>query len=162
MPVVTTALEATMVIESRAGSRAVPAAEFFQGHYTTALQSGEILTRIDIKPTEYSWGFEEVARRRGDFALVMAATGLHLRAGRCRSARIVLGSVSDRPERALEAEAFLEGKAVDAATATEAARLATHSLKARSDIHASAAYRRSVAGVVIRRALMSAAAGSAS
>jgi CO/xanthine dehydrogenase FAD-binding subunit len=159
MPVIATALDATMVIESPGGERTVPAVEFFQGHYTTALAPGEVLTRLDFPCSTGTWAFEEVARRPGDFALVMAAAGLVLRDGRCGSVRIVLGSISDRPIRATEAESYLIGKPVTPQTIREAARIATHALPSRADIHASAEYRRSVANVIVRRALLTAASG---
>jgi CO/xanthine dehydrogenase FAD-binding subunit len=159
MPLIATALDATMIVESSGARREVPASAFFLGHFTTALQPGELLTRIDFPCSVGSWAFEEVARRQGDFALVMAAAGLQIGDGRCRAVRLVIGSISDRPIRASEAESYLVGKTVTEETAMEASRIATHSLKTRSDIHASGAYRRAVAGVIVRRALLRAAAG---
>ena len=159
MPLVAVALDATMIVESTRGARELPASAFFQGHYTTALQPGEILTRIDFPRSSGAWAFEEVARRQGDFALAMAAAGLRIEEGRCQAARIVIGGVSDRPIRAIEAESYLVGKIIDVGTAKEAGQIATRALKTRSDIHASSDYRRSIAGVIIRRALIRAAAG---
>jgi CO/xanthine dehydrogenase FAD-binding subunit len=159
MPVVAVALGATMVIEGTDGRRMVPAADFFQGHYETSLQQGDLLVRIDIPFSKGTWVFDEVARRPGDFALVMVAVGLQVRDEKCQAARIVLGSVSDRPLRSLEAEEFLTGKGMTPQVAAEAARIAMSNLKSRGDIHASADYRRSVAGVLIQRSLLRAAEG---
>jgi carbon-monoxide dehydrogenase medium subunit len=89
----------------------------------------------------------------------MTAVGLTLGEGRCNSARIVIGSISDRPIRATEAESYLSGRPMTPETIREAARIATHVLPSRGDIHASAEYRRSVANVIVRRALVTAAAG---
>ena len=157
MPLVVTALDATMVIVNQQGERRVAAGDFFGGHFTTAIEAGELLTAIEFPISDHRWAFEEVARRPGDFALVMAAAGLKLSNGVCASARIALGSVADRPLRAPDAEAFLVGKKVTAEVAAEAAQIATKDLKSHGDIHASADYRRTVVGTMIKRALMRAA-----
>jgi carbon-monoxide dehydrogenase medium subunit len=159
MPLVATALDATMIIEGVLGTREVPAADFFLGHYTTALQAGELLTAIHFPFSSRRWAFAEVARRPGDFALVMTAVGLEMRAGRCESARVVVGCLYDRPTRIPEVEEFLRGRPVDQETVIEAARLATEAAPPRKNIHASAEYRSSVAGVIVRRALLQAANG---
>lgn len=158
MPLVALALDATMVIANAQGGRRVGASEFFEGHYTTALGTGDLLTHIEFPSSAHSWAFEEVSRRPGDFALVMAAAGLDVQNGLCTSARIVLGSVADRPLRADSAEQFILGKEITEATAIEAATLATKDLRSHADIHASAEYRRTVAATLVKRALLRAAA----
>ncbi len=160
MPLVALALDATMCIASGTGERRVAAADFFTGHYTTAIGEGELLTHIEFPFSTLQWAFEEVSRRPGDFALVMAAAGLRLEAGTCSAARVVLGCVADRPLRAPAAEAFLAGKRIDADVAAEAARLATADLNAHADIHASTEYRRDVGAALIRRAILRAANGA--
>jgi len=157
MPLVVLALDATMVIANQQGERRVAAGDFFAGHYTTAIGAGELLTSIEFPIPDHRWAFEEVARRPGDFALVMAATGLKAHNGVCESARIALGSVADRPIRAPAAEDFLVGKKINAEVAAEAAQIATQDLKSHGDIHASAEYRRTVAGTMVKRALVRAA-----
>lgn len=161
MPLVALVLEATMIIANTQGERRVAAADFFAGHYTTALEHGDLLTHIEFPISNHRWAFEEVSRRPGDFALVMAAAGVHIVDGRCESARLGLGSVADRPIRVAKAEEFLRGKAIDEANAVEAAEIATTDLKSHADIHASAAYRRQVAGILLKRALLRAAMESA-
>jgi len=157
MPLVALALDATMVIVNQHGDRRVAAGDFFAGHFTTDIQAGELLTAIEFPISDHRWAFEEVARRPGDFALVMAAAGLKASNGICESARIALGSVADRPLRATEAEAFLVGQQVTEEVAAEAAQIATQDLKSHGDIHASAEYRRTVAGTMVKRALVRAA-----
>ncbi len=159
LPLVVCALEATMIIARSAGERRVPAADFFSGHFSTAIESGELLTHIEFPEPQHSWAFEEVSRRPGDFALVMAAAGVVMDGDKCRSARIAIGSVADRPIRAPAAEEFLNDKAITPDIAVEASRIATEDLKSHADIHASAAYRRKVAGTLIKRALLRAAHG---
>jgi carbon-monoxide dehydrogenase medium subunit len=153
MPLVALALDATMIIAGADGERRVAAEDFFLGHYTTAIGEGELLTAIEFPRSDHRWAFEEVARRPGDFALVMAAAGARINEGHLTDVRIALGSVADRPVRASAAEAFLEGKAIAAATLGEAARLATADLRSHGDIHASADYRRDVGARLVARAL---------
>lgn len=153
MPLVALALGATLIIAGADGERRVAAEDFFLGHYTTAIREGELLTAIEFPRSDHRWAFEEVARRPGDFALVLAATGARINGGHLTDVRIALGSVADRPVRATAAEAFLEGKAIDSATLGEAARLATAELRSHGDIHASADYRRDVGARLVARAL---------
>jgi len=154
MPLVVAALDGTMLLRGKGSERAVPASDFFLGHYTTAIEPGELLVAIDIPTNDLQWAFEEVARRNGYLALAMAAVGLCVEDGRCAEARVMLGGVSDRPVRAAAAEAHLVGRAVDEAVAREAGRLAASGLEARSDTNADAAYRRSLVAVLVRRAIM--------
>ena len=158
MPLVALAMDATLCVVGPAGERRVAAGDFFVGHYATALDDSDLLTHIEFPITDHAWAFEEVARRPGDFALVSAAAGLRLTENRCTSARIAIGSVADRPVRAPEAEAFLNGQEITAAVASEAARLATADLRSHADVHASAEYRRQVGATLIKRALLRAAA----
>lgn len=153
MPLVALALNATMIIAGTGGERRVAAKDFFLGHYTTAIGEGELLTAIEFPRSKHHWAFEEVARRPGDFALVMAASGAQVDNGRLTDVRITLGSVADRPVRASAAEAYLEGKVIEPASVGEAARLATADLRSHGDIHASADYRRDVAARLVARTL---------
>lgn len=159
MPVVAVALSATMIIQGRDGVREVPASEFFQGHYSTAIGEGELLTHICIPTGPKIWAFEELARRPGDFAMAMAAAGLEMSGSQCIDAMIVVGGVSDRPIRAEAASAFLKGKHLDQTVAKEAARLALDGVRVRSDIHANADFRAELARTLVTRALLR--AGSA-
>jgi CO/xanthine dehydrogenase FAD-binding subunit len=154
MPLVVAALDGTMLLRGKGTRRAVPACDFFLGHYTTAIEPGELLVAIDLPTNGLKWAFEEVARRNGYLALAMAAVGLRIEDGRCAAARVMLGGVSDRPVRADAAEAHLVGRALDETVAREAGRLAADNLEARSDTNADAAYRRSLVPVLVRRAIM--------
>ena len=161
MPLVVSALDGTIILQGQGGERSVPAAEFFQGHYTTAIEPGELLVAADVPYSNLRWAFEELARRSGDLALAMAAVGVRMEDDICVEARIMVGSVSDRPLRALGAEAYLVGNVLDEASARDAGRIATADINARSDTHASAAFRKSIAAVLIRRALLRLACGDA-
>jgi aerobic carbon-monoxide dehydrogenase medium subunit len=161
LPAVMVALDARFVLRSRAGARTVPAGGFYTGILTTVLRPDELLTEIQIPPRApgASAAFVEVARRQGDFALVGVAVELVADdAGGCASARIALLSVGDGPVLATHAMSVLAGSAVGVAAIEEAARVAAEvEIDPPGDIHASPAYRRHLARVLVRRALLRAA-----
>jgi CO/xanthine dehydrogenase FAD-binding subunit len=160
LPAVMVALDARFVLRSRAATRMAPAQTFFVGPLTTKLRPDELLTEIRIPPPApgASTAFAEVARRRGDFALVGVAVSLVLDdAGACESVRIALVSVGDVPVLATGAMALLAGNAPGATAIEEAARVASEvDIDPPGDIHASQAYRRHLARVLVRRALFKA------
>ena len=160
LPTVALTLDVELVARSRArGERTIPAADFFTGFFSTALESDELLTEIHIHPQPPGTGsaFEEVARRHGDFAIVGVAAMVRVEAERITEARVVLAGVSDVPVRAFDAEAVLAGAELTDELLGKAARQAANSLSPPSDLHGSSAYRRHVAGVLIRRAVRVAA-----
>jgi carbon-monoxide dehydrogenase medium subunit/6-hydroxypseudooxynicotine dehydrogenase subunit alpha len=79
LPAVMTALEAQFVIRSDSATRTVRAEDFFVGLMTTAMQPGELLIEVRIPPLPQGtgWAFDELSRRRGDFAIVGAAALVH-------------------------------------------------------------------------------------
>ena len=104
------------------------------------------------------YAFQEVARRHGDFALVGVAAVLALGSdGRIADGRVALLGVADVPHRARAAEAELIGAEPTAETFAAVAQAATADLTPGSDIHGSAAYRRHLAAVMVRRSLTTAA-----
>jgi carbon-monoxide dehydrogenase medium subunit len=156
LPAVALALDAELVARSRArGERTIPAAEFFQGYFTTALEPDEILTEVRFPASGPSTGtcFYEVARRHGDFAMVGAGASLTVQDGRISRAAIALIGVSEAAQRARAAEQALSGEAPSTELFSDAAVQATRDLEPVSDLHASSEYRRRVAAVCVRRAL---------
>ena len=159
LPAVMVALEAEMAVASRAGSRAIPAGQFFIGPLTTALQPGEMLTeiRIPAAPPRSGGAFVEMARRAGDFALVGVAALVTLdEAGQCARARIALCGVGPTPVRARAAEDALVGQAPTTAVLDEAADRAAAATSPPSDVHGSAEFRRKLARHFARQALAAA------
>jgi aerobic carbon-monoxide dehydrogenase medium subunit len=155
LPAIALALDATFTIRSAArGERTVSAEEFFQGYFTTALEPDELLVavRFPNAPAGTGVSVQEMARRHGDFAMVAAAASVSVADGAMTDVRIGLINVSDRPVRARDAEAALRG----GASIDDAAAIATADLAPVSDLHATAAYRTKVAGVLVRRALTTA------
>jgi carbon-monoxide dehydrogenase medium subunit len=146
LPAVMLALKARLMVSSQSGTREVPADEFFVGLFSTAIQTGELLTEIRIPPPRARSGFafQELSRRHGDFALV----------GQCAEARIALVSVGDTPMLAVQAAMALTGQKPSAAAIHAAGdAAASRDIDPSSDIHASARYRRHLASVLTRRAL---------
>ena len=158
LPAVMVALEARLVVESIRGGRVIAAPEFFTGLFATALEPGELITRVEIPPPLPRSGaaFLELARRHGDYALVGVAVLVTREAGRVGGARIVLFSVGEGPVRARAAEGALIGSAGDPAAIRAAAEVVQQDIDPPSDIHASAAYRRQLAMVLTGRALTAA------
>ncbi len=158
IPALCLALNAEITAASSDGERAISAGDFSLGLLTTALEPEELLTQVRLPALEgegeWSWGFREVCRRDGDFALVGAIALLRRdRENVCQEARIAMFGVGDGPIRASGAEAALAGRVVDAEARAEAAALVSAAVSPGADIHASAEYRREVSGVMARRAL---------
>ena len=157
LPLIAQVLGARMQLRSAKGSRSLEADEFFVGPMSTALAPDECLEEIHWpvwqEPRTGS-AFTELSARHGDFAMVSAAAQIALDAeGRCARAALGLGGVGLTPLAfpALTArlvgqrvsEGDLDGLALDAASQCEPS----------NDLHASAAYRRHVAGVLGGRVL---------
>lgn len=153
LPACAVALGATIEITSRRARRAVAAADFFRGVYTTALEPGEIVTALVVPPAAPGWrsGFEELARRHGDFALAGLAARVRVEGEAVGEAWLVFLGVGTRPVRARGAEAALLGRRVDADALAAAGRALGRDLDPPGDIHGSPALRRRLAGVLLSR-----------
>lgn len=159
LPAAAVALGAELVIRSGRGTRTVPAENFFVGPFTTGLAPDELLTEIRIPVTQPGTGyaFLELSRRHGDFAIVGVAALVRLATdGTVERASVVLCGAGPTPVRARQAEAALQGAAPTEDRFREAGELAARQAQPTSDIHASAEYRRRVAAVLVRRALLAA------
>lgn len=150
------------IVARRAGSeRAIPIGAFFQGTMSTALAAEECLIAIRFRASREAGrigtGFQEVSIRRSDFALVAVAVHLRLdEGGVCRRIAIGLGGIGEAPLCVEEAAAPLVGTRLEAGDLAKAVAAVRDSLEPRSDIHASADYRRRVAGALVERAIVEA------
>ena len=159
LPAVLVALDAVLTLSGPSGARSVPAIHFFRGLLATALGADEILTEVRVPPQPPGWGFAELARRPGDFALAGIAAivcGAGEDAGRCERARLVGFGVGDRPVRLMPSEVILAGARLDAGVAAEAAAAAGPASDPPDDVHASSEYRRHLVTVLTERALLQA------
>jgi aerobic carbon-monoxide dehydrogenase medium subunit len=158
LPVVMTALEATLVLRTEKGERRVRAEDFFVDVMTTVLQPGELLVEIrtpQVRPRT-GWSFQEVSRRHGDFAL-MGVAGLLTLSGDETIERAQLVFCGATPHRASKVDQQLVGRRIESALFRDAANVAAGELDPESDIHASAGYRKEVARVLAHRVLEQAA-----
>ncbi len=155
LPVCAMLLDAAFVLRSRAGSRTVHAAAFFSSAMITTARDDEMVEAVQFTAPDPGTGFAfcELARRSGDFALVsVAATIRRDRGGAVADAAVALGGVGDVPQHFRLGE-FAVGARMNAKTYEAFGQHVASTIEARSDLHASAAYRRSIAAVLVQRAL---------
>ena len=159
LPALLLCLDGAAVARGAGGERVIPAGELFRAPLTTSLRPDELVTevRFSLPRPDAGWGFAEVARRHGDFALVGAAALLWLDGGgRVAGARLALFGVGGTPLRGAAAEALLTGQTPSEERIREAARAAAAALRPDGDLHASAGYRSEVAAVLAERTLIAA------
>lgn len=158
LPMIAMLLDAVLCIEGPGGNRELAAEEFFMGALTTDLEDEEMVTRILLPylPPHSGWGFEEVSRRSGDFALAAAAATLAIEEGVISEARLAVTGVDDLPLRVGAAEDVLRGVPLDDAVATSVSRIVRDVVTPNTDVQASADYRRHLIGILTARVLRSA------
>lgn len=158
LPAVARALDATFVAVGRGGRRTIAAGDFFRAHLMTDLASDEVLVEVLFErvPPNTGAAFEEVGRRRGDFALVGAGAQVTVVDDIITEARIALTGVSATPHRATEAEQVLVGRRLSDRLLNEAADATRAAIRPSGDLHATAEYRRDIAGVLLTRAVTTA------
>ena len=156
LPGIALVCDAEICLRGTSGARVVKAANFFEGVFTTAVQEGELIEKICFPawPKERCWGFQEVSRREGDFALVGVAAWFDTDAdGAISACRIVAIGAGDRPLRLPAAEDTLTGSTPSPSLFEAAADKVAADVEPFEDIHASADYRREVAAVLVARTL---------
>lgn len=155
MPMLALLLNAEIHIASPRGERGVPAADFFVGSLATALVHDELVTEIEIDtlPAGTGWGFEEFARRHGDYALAAVAVTLQRRNGVAADVRIAVMGVGEMAIRLHAVERVLEGSDLGDARLDQVVALLRSEIEPNSDLNASADFRRHLAGGLARRAL---------
>jgi CO/xanthine dehydrogenase FAD-binding subunit len=158
LPMMALLLDAELRLASPAGTRTVAARDFFQGALTVDLAEGEMVTEIVLPklPPGAGWGFEEVSRRSGDFALAAVAAIVTLSDGVVAQARIAMTGVAPTPRRAAAAETLLIGTRPGDAIDEDVIEAVRSETEPETDLHASADYRRHLVGVLARRAVATA------
>jgi CO/xanthine dehydrogenase FAD-binding subunit len=155
LPMMAMLLDGNLHIASATGRRSVAARDFFLGPLTVDLTDDSMVTEIVLPklPPGTGWGFEEVARRRGDFAIAAVAATLTLSGGVIAQARIAVTGVGPTSLRAIEAETLLSGRVLDPGLISEATDAVRRAIEPETDLHASSDYRRHLAGVLAGRAV---------
>lgn len=154
LPMLARLLDATIVAQSTRGERLIPAADFFVGPLTSALEEDELLVRVELHGLSHNgWAFDEFARRAGDFALAAVGVLLEVVDGRIAMARVAMMGVGDTPLRCEDAERVLTGQRLSDQVVANAVKAGCASLEPRQDLHASPAFRRHLAEVLMERVL---------
>ncbi len=163
MPALMLCLDASYRVAGRTGERTVKARDFYKGAYATALAPAEIVValRIPAPAAGHGWAYEKLKRKVGDYATAAAAVVLTVKGGRCTAAAVGLTNVADTPLLAAESAAALVGTAIDEAAVARAVAAAEAIAKPSSDARGPAEYRRKMAGVMVRRAILRAKARAA-
>jgi len=154
-PACVVALDAGLEIAGRSGTRKVAAVDFFHGLYETGLGPGEILTAAEVPVLQKGFrsGFSEFARRTGDFAISALAAHAQFDGDTVRELRLVFAGVDIRPLRATAAEKIVTGNAIAPELLAEARARLGDDLRPTGDLHASAAMKLHLSGVLLERVL---------
>ena len=158
IPLVATALDARITLRNQNNSREIPVPGFYEGPLMTTRAPGECITEVRFpewtEEGRLGTGFQEVNQRHGDFAIVAAAAQVLIGGdGICLRAAVALGGVHGTPLRLSAAEDILTGTSIDEAAINAAADAVEGAIDPESDLHASAAYRRRVAKVLVGRVI---------
>jgi aerobic carbon-monoxide dehydrogenase medium subunit len=148
-------MQARVVLAGPDGARTVPAAEFFQGYYTTAASPDEMLTELWFPHPEPHAVLTEFAPRQGDFAVVAAAVSVDINDAVCRSGRVVLGGVGPQPVEI--AAGALAGQPAGPGTWRAMGEDAASQIDPPNDTFATSEYRRRLTVTLVSRALAEAA-----
>ncbi|HTU73614.1 MAG TPA: xanthine dehydrogenase family protein subunit M [Trebonia sp.] len=156
LPAVMTALDARMTLVSAGRARQVAAGDFFQFHLTTAIEPDELLTAVEFDspaPRTHA-AFEELALRRGDFALAGVAASVTFAAdGQVERCRVVAAGVAPTPLRLAAVEQIVAGSRLAAPVLAAAREAAYREVSPTGDSRADRDYRRHLLSVLVRRAL---------
>jgi carbon-monoxide dehydrogenase medium subunit len=155
LPAVAIACGAIVEIVGKAGTRHIPASDFFTGPLATVLDPDEIVTALHLPPWRPGrlWGFQEFSRRTGDFALAGVCAFCDVENGIAANSHIAVFGAGDVAARLTEAEAALDGAPLDADSIARVAAIAARTAEVNDDIHAGAAYRRALIQTMTERAL---------
>jgi aerobic carbon-monoxide dehydrogenase medium subunit len=158
MPAVMLATSAMVGASSAAGEREIAAADFFAGYLDTTLRDDELVVAVRFPPWAAGGvgSIVEVARRHGDFALVGLVTRLEVVGGTITDAALSFLGVAGTPYRVGDAERAVVGGPPSEDAFEAAAEIVRATVQPSGDLHATAAYRRHVAGVLTRRGLAAA------
>ncbi len=160
LPVIAIATGARMKVTGSGGDRWVEARDFFQGMFFTALEPDEMLVEVFFpsQPGSAGWSFDEISRRRGDYAMMGVAVSVTLDdSGTCNEARLVYLNAGDGPVVAEKAAQILIGERPSETVFTAAANeAADNAIDPMGNVHTSIEFQRHLARVLTDRALQTA------
>lgn len=154
------ALDGRMVIQGPDGERTVEGADFFVDLFETAVGEGELLTAVEI-PKHTGWGahYEKFVRVSHQWAIIGVAAAVRTEGGTIAEAKVGLTNMGNTPLRARAVEEALVGKEATEDAVAEACAQVAEGTDPPSDLNGQADYRKHVAGVLTRRAVLAAAGG---
>jgi aerobic carbon-monoxide dehydrogenase medium subunit len=157
LPAAALALDATLVVQGPSGRREIPAAEFFVGYLTSAMEAAEVLVEVRVPKLDDTWGwhYEKFTRVAQAWAIVGSLAMVRRSNGAIAEARVGMTNMGTVPVRAHATEAALADAGLDAIAA--AAEQAAEGTTAPSDLNASPEFREHLARVLTRRSLEAAA-----
>ena len=155
LPVVFFALDSKIELHSSKGKRILSSDEFFQKQPRLIMEKDEIVTSVIIPTPGKNEGvaYKKFEVTENSYAMIQVAVDIKVFGKKIKSSRIVLGSITQLPQRCVEAEIFLTGKPCTADVFSEAGQIALKDVKIRKDFRASKEFRQEVASVLVRRAL---------
>ena len=153
-------LDAQIVLTSNSGSRRVAARDFFHGLYATAMKANEVLTEvvIPIPGADYRHAFLELARRRGDYAIVGIAALAKIANGSISDLRLTFLGASEKPVLAVKTSQVFVSKGFSDYTLKQAQQVLARELDPSADLYSSAATKLHLACVMTARAMRQLAA----
>jgi len=159
LPAVMLITEASVTARGPGGERAIAASELFQDYLQTSLAADEVLTAVEIPALEgWGFGYQKFNRRSEDWAMVAASAAVKATSdGQCEDVRVGLTNMGSVPLRAGAVEEALRGQPLSAESIARAAENAAEGTDPPADLNASSEYKRHLARVLTRRALMAAA-----
>ena len=152
------AMDAEFVIAGAGGTRTVPATDFFVDLFETAIGEDEILTEIRV-PKKTGWGahYEKFVRVAHQWPIVAVAATVNASGGSISEARVALTNMGSTPLRASAMESALAGAAATEDGVRAAADRAADGTNPPSDLNGDSDYRKHLATVLARRAVLKAA-----
>ena len=156
LPPILMTLGARVRLVGRTGERWVDVADLILGYYQTAIAADELIAEVEVPstpPDVRTWYEKFTALSADDWPTVGAAVWLRLNGERIAEARVAVSAATDRPVRVTTAEAALNGAPMSGETFSRAADAAADSVHPLADIRGSAAYKREMVRVHVRRAL---------
>jgi carbon-monoxide dehydrogenase medium subunit len=159
LPAILLAVDGSVHVRGGSGERDIAAAELFQDYLTTAVGDDEIITEVTIPAMDgYGFGYQKFNRRAEDWAMVAVGALVKRGAdGSCEDVRVGLTHMGNVPLRARAVEHALRGGPLDESAIARAAAQAADGTEPPADLNASADYKRHLATVLTRRALLEAA-----
>ncbi len=162
LPPVLIALGAHIEVAGPAGRRSIPVEDLFAGYFETVLRRDELITAV-VVPAQGGRRAAYVkctTRAAHDWPALGVAVSLDLDGGSVRDAAIVISAATEKPIRLEAAEAALRGGGTDDAALRRAGDAAAAAAETITDGQGSAAYKRQLVRVYVRRALSAALSGA--